>query len=67
VAARKNLDAGYSLAATSLAVHAAISGSDAFCGARTGQRAAGSEHGQAIALLQQAGKEGKDAARVLTR
>ena len=66
-AARDSLDAGHSLAATSLSVHAGISACDAICGARTGQRASGSDHGQAVALLDRAGREGKDAARVLTR
>jgi hypothetical protein len=66
-AARDSMGAGHSLAATSLAVHAGISACDAICGARTGQRAAGSDHGQAVTLLEQAGREGKDAARVLTR
>ena len=66
-AARESLDAGHALAATSLAVHAGISAGDAICGARTGQRAAGADHGQAVALLGQAGREGKDAARLLTR
>ena len=61
VAARQSLDAGYTLAATSLAVHSGISAGDAICGARTGQRAAGSDHGQAVALLAKAGREGKDA------
>ena len=37
VAARQSLAAGYTLAATSLAVHAAISAGDAISGARTGQ------------------------------
>jgi hypothetical protein len=66
-AARQSLDAGYTLAATSLAVHAGISAGDAICGARTGQRAAGSDHGQGVALLAHAGREGKDAARLLAR
>ncbi len=66
-AARESLEAGHSLAATSLAVHAGISACDAICGARTGQRAAGSDHGQAVTLLDQAGREGKDAARALAR
>ena len=66
-AARESLDAGHALAATSLAVHTGISAGDAICGARTGQRAAGADHGQAVALLGQAGREGKDAARLLTR
>jgi hypothetical protein len=67
VAARQSLDTGYTLAATSLAVHAGISAGDAICGARTGTRAAGAEHSQAVALLAQAGREGNDAARLLTR
>jgi hypothetical protein len=66
-AARENLDAGYPLAATSLAVHAGISACDAICGARIGQRAAGSAHDEAVTLLQHAGREGKEAARGLTR
>ncbi len=66
-AARESLEAGHSLAATSLAVHAGVSSCDAICGARTGQRAAGSDHGQAVALLNQAGRDDKYAARVLTR
>jgi HEPN domain-containing protein len=67
VAARDSLEAGHSLAATSLAVHAGISAGDAICGARTGKRAAGSDHGQVVALLSQAGREGTDAVRTLTR
>jgi HEPN domain-containing protein len=66
-AARQSLEAGYTLAAASLAVHAGISAGDAICGARTGQRAAGADHSQAILLLGNAGREGKDAARLLTR
>ena len=65
--ARESVDDGYTLAATSLAVHAGISACDAICGARTGQRAAGSDHGQAVTILGQAGREGQEAARVLTR
>jgi hypothetical protein len=67
MAARASLEAGHALAATSLAVHAGISSCDAICGARTGQRAAGADHNQAVALLEKAGREGTDAARVLTR
>lgn len=66
-AARTSLEAGQSIAATSLAIHAGISACDAICGARTGQRVAASDHGQSATLLEQAGDEGKDAARVLTR
>jgi HEPN domain-containing protein len=67
IAARECLHAGRTLAATTLAVHAAISACDAICGARTGQRVAGTDHGQAVGLLGHAGREGKDAARLLTR
>lgn len=67
LAARQSLVAGHALAATSLAVHAAISAGDAISGARTGQRAAGTEHAQAAVLLGQAGREGRDAARLLAR
>jgi hypothetical protein len=48
-------------------VHAAINASDAICGVRTGQRATGSDHAQAIELLIRGGREGKEAARILTR
>ena len=67
VAARESLAAGHVLAATSLAVHAAISGGEAISGARTGQRPAGKDHADAMALLIQSGREGKEAARLLTR
>lgn len=66
-AARDSLAAGYTLAAASLAVHAGISAGDAICGARTGQRSAGSDHAQAATLLEQAGREGAEAARLLSR
>jgi hypothetical protein len=66
-AARESLEAGHTLASTSLAVHAGISAGDAISGARTGQRAAGQDHAQAATLLNGAGSEGKDAARILTR
>jgi hypothetical protein len=67
LAAPESLDAGHVVAATSLAVHAGISACDAISGARTGQRATGPDHAQAVTLLAQAGREGKDAARLLTR
>jgi len=67
VVAQESVNDGYTLAATSLAVHAGISACDAICGARTGQRAAGSDHTQVVTILNQAGREGKDAARLLTR
>lgn len=67
IAAEESLGAGHTLAATSLAVHAGISASDAISGARTGQRSAGEDHQSATALLGQAGREGAEAARIMTR
>lgn len=66
-AARASLVHGRHIAATSLAVHAAISSADAICGARMGRRSAGQDHGQVIALLDEAGPEGKVAGRHLGR
>ena len=66
-AAGESLRAGHNLAATSLAVHAGISASDAICGARTGQRSAGEDHQSTSTLLGEAGREGTEAARFMTR
>jgi hypothetical protein len=66
-AAQNELDAGRFIAATSLAIHAAINAADAVCGARLGQRAAGDDHGQVITLLSQAGPDGLDIERDLRR
>ena len=63
-AARQSLEAGYSLAATSLAVHAGISASDAICGALIGERAAGATTVTAVALLGRAGAKAMTSARV---
>jgi hypothetical protein len=49
---------GRFIAATSLAVHAAINAGDAVCGARLGMRAAGEDHYQVLVLLRQAGVDG---------
>jgi hypothetical protein len=57
-AAASELEAGRCVAATSLAIHAAINAADAVCGARLGQRAAGDDHDQVLVLLRQAGKDG---------
>lgn len=46
------------IAATSLAIHAAINAADAVCGARLGQRAAGEDHHQVLMLLKQSGRDG---------
>jgi hypothetical protein len=66
-AAQSELDAGRFIAATSLAIHAAINAADAVCGARLGQRAAGDDHGQVITLLSRAGPDGLDVERDLRR
>jgi hypothetical protein len=57
------------MAATSLAIHAAINAADAVTGRRIGRRAAGQDHNQVLALLREAGKDGaaveKDLVRIL--
>lgn len=55
------------IAATGNAVHAAINAADAVLGARTRQRPADQDHGQALDLLDQAGRDGKDLAKHLGR
>jgi hypothetical protein len=57
-AAASEVAQGRFVAATSLAVHAAINAADAVCGARLGMRAAGEDHDQVLALLRQAGADG---------
>jgi HEPN domain-containing protein len=64
-AAASDLTAGRHIAATSLAIHAAINSADAVCGARVGQRAAGGDHDQVLVLLQQAGRDGIEVEREL--
>ncbi len=59
-AAASELAAGRCIAATSLAIHAAINAADAVCGARLGVRAAGEDHDQVLGLLRQAGKDGAE-------
>ena len=66
-AAASDLAAGRNIAATSLAIHAGINSADAVCGARLGQRAAGEDHDQVLALLRQAGPDGADVERDLRR
>ena len=60
LAAANELEAGRCIAATSLAIHAAINAADAVCGARIGQRAAGADHSQVSVLLGQAGPDGAE-------
>ncbi len=57
-AAASEIDQGRFIAATSLAVHAAINAADAVCGARLGMRAAGEDHDHVLTLLRQAGVDG---------
>ena len=66
-AAATELKAGRTIAATSLAIHAAINAADAVCGIRLGKRAAGVAHEQVLALLREAGKDGTDLERHLRR
>ena len=66
-AAVAELDAGRAIAATSLAIHAAINAADAVTGGRLGKRAAGQDHDQVITLLAEAGKDGNEVAQNLTR
>jgi hypothetical protein len=67
LAAASELDAGRSIAATSLAIHAGINSADAICGARLGKRAAGEDHGEVLVLLRQAGPDGAGVERELRR
>lgn len=66
-AASDELVAGRSIAATSLAIHAAINASDAVTGLRIGRRAIGPDHNQVLALLKEAGKDGAEVERNLGR
>lgn len=66
-AAVSELEAGRAIAATSLAIHAAINAADAVTGGRLGQRAAGQGHEQVLALLGEAGHDGSEVAKNLAR
>jgi hypothetical protein len=66
-AASNELDSERHIAATSLAIHAAINAADAVCGARLGKRAAGEDHDQVLTLLKQAGPDGSAVAKELRR
>lgn len=66
-AAAAELAAGRPIAATSLALHAAINAGDAVCGARLGIRAAGEDHSAVLALLRRAGTDGIDIEKELRR
>ncbi|WP_420639197.1 DNA-binding protein [Candidatus Poriferisocius sp.] len=66
-AAASELESNRYIAATSLAIHAGINSADAVCGARVGQRAAGEDHDQVLALLRQAGPDGASIEKDLRR
>jgi hypothetical protein len=55
------------IAATSLAIHAAINAADVVCGARLGKRATGPDHDQVLLLLRDAGQDGADLEKDLRR
>lgn len=61
------LEAGRTLAATSLAIHAGINAADALTGVRLGKRAAGQDHDEVLALLRDAGPDGAAVAKDLIR
>lgn len=66
-AAENELGENRTIAATSLAIHAGINAADAVCGARLGKRAAGQDHDQVAALLNEAGRDGADVEKELRR
>jgi hypothetical protein len=66
-AAASEIEAGRYIAATSLAIHAGINAADAVCGARLGERAAGEDHEQVLALLRNAGSDGTKIEKELRR
>ena len=61
------IDAERYIAATSLAIHAAINAADAVCGVHVGERAAGEAHDQVLALLRSAGGDGLAVEKELRR
>ena len=66
-AATDELAAGRSIAATSLAIHAAINAADAVTGRRMGRRSAGEDHREVLDLLREAGKDGAAVEKELAR
>ena len=66
-AAENELEAERGIAATSLAIHAAINAADATCGVRLGKRAAGQDHDRAGELLKEAGRDGAELDKYLRR
>lgn len=66
-AAVSELEAGRAIAATSLAIHAAINSADVVTGARLGRRAASQAHEQVLSMLAEAGIDGTEVAKELAR
>ena len=66
-ASESELDAERGIAATSLAIHAAINAADAVCGVRLGKRASGPDHDRAGPLLKEAGRDGAELDKDLRR
>ena len=66
-ASENELDAERGIAATSLAIHAAINAADAVGGVRLGKRAAGQDHDRASELLKEAGRDGAELGKDLRR
>jgi HEPN domain len=67
VAAERELGERLYMAATSLAIHAAINAADAVCGIRLGKRSGGQNHEEVLGLLTTAGADGKEVAKELGR
>jgi hypothetical protein len=67
VAAERELGERLYIAATSLAIHAAINAADAVCGIRLGKRSGGQSHEEVLELLATAGSGGKEVANELGR
>lgn len=61
------LEEGRNSSAAGNAVHAGINAADAILGARTGQRAAGQDHGQVVELIVAVPGVGRNAANRLRR
>lgn len=66
-AAGAELEAGRTIAATSLAIHAGINAAGSVTGVRLGRRAAGLDHDEVLLLLRDSGGDGAAIAKDLIR
>ncbi len=66
-AAEESFEEGRYDAAASAAIHAGISAADAITGGRSGVRSSGPDHAAALGLLERAGPDGIEAAKLLRR